>query len=662
MKPVKYTSILVTILISYVILLLLAIGLMILKDKADILPERMLVPVYTYNRRITEDSLAAFDRFAAHTIQYTSGRVSDSTYHENMEKQIKDPSETVNILKEVEIWREISNTTTIRDKLNALREFLSSVMNKGIVKLEERPGIQTRRIQVWYPVIDEGYRKEQYSNDRIYTTDNIRREVLRTVDGSTQQKNIYASIIESFLQPNTFLNEDITGELMKTFNNGSRQNKGPPGIFGHFATIAGTALFLLLLYASGVILINITGEYKKHRREMAYLYIFFGIAYAILAVITNFFTAGFSDFLPVLVVPTALFTMLLAILLSETLASIFSLQVFLFVLLISGFDLGPSVFVLFSGFAGTVAVRGAKRRIDLVRASLFLAIAGGLVVLILQLVLNGNMSLYITDVIWAMVNGFFCGILNLGLLPIFEHILNLPTRFRLMELSDLNLPVFKKMLTLAPGTYGHSVSVANMAESACEEIGADPLLARVGSYFHDIGKIDQAEYFIENQKAENKHDELKPSLSAAIIKSHVKIGVEKAKEQGLPLEVIQIIAQHHGRSIIAYFYDQAKKDKSNSKISPEDFSYAGPPPMSREAAVVMLADIVDAFSRTLKKPTVSKIEKHIWKLMLDKFNQGQLNDSHLTFRDLETVKKTFVHILAGNFHSRIEYPETGEES
>jgi putative nucleotidyltransferase with HDIG domain len=236
-----------------------------------------------------------------------------------------------------------------------------------------------------------------------------------------------------------------------------------------------------------------------------------------------------------------------------------------------------------------------------------------------------------------------------------------------MELSDLNSPIFKKMLSLAPGTYNHSIMVANLAESACTRIGANALLARVGGYYHDIGKIDQARYFIENQRELNLHDDLKPSLSAAVIKSHVKGGIEKGKEQKLPKEVIDIIAQHHGKGLISYFYHRALESEKNQKVSSQkvssdDYTYTGEWPKTKEAAVVMLADAAEASSRTLKNPSVARLEKFLWSIIMEKFNSGELNKSNLTFNELDEIKDTFVHVLAGYYHSRIEYPNQKEEA
>jgi putative nucleotidyltransferase with HDIG domain len=251
-----------------------------------------------------------------------------------------------------------------------------------------------------------------------------------------------------------------------------------------------------------------------------------------------------------------------------------------------------------------------------------------------------------------------CGVLTLGFLPVLESALNAPTVFRLQELSDLNAPALKRLLSVAPGTYSHSVTVAHLAESACREIGADALLARVGAYYHDIGKIEQPEYFIENQSGYNKHDDINPRLSATVLRGHVKFGMERAEALGLPETVKDIIAQHHGTSLISYFFNQAQKDAPET--SSDDYCYPGPLPSTREAAVVMLADSVEAASRTLKKPTITRLEQFVRDLVMDKFGHDQLSASELSFHDLDIIMNTFVRILAGHFHSRIEYPKIRE--
>jgi putative nucleotidyltransferase with HDIG domain len=422
----------------------------------------------------------------------------------------------------------------------------------------------------------------------------------------------------------------------------------------------GTALLILLLYVLGGTLLSRRVIHKRVSEK--YLCLLLGLALfyvAATAVLTH--VSVIAEWLPyAAILPTALVAMIVTILIDARVGVMFSLLVSLTLFAVSSLTSFSFLFAFLSGVTGTFVVVGAERRIDLIRASLEIAVANSLILVVFGFSMNYEFSWFFVAIGWGALNGFLCGILNLGLLPIFEHLMNAPTPFRLMELSDMNSPMLKRMLTLAPGTYGHSVSVANLAESACRAIGANALLARVGAYYHDIGKVDQSAYFIENQTAGNVHDDLKPSLSAAVIKSHVKIGIERAKELGLPQEVIDIIAQHHGSGLISYFYIQALKSQKGSKVQPEDFSYTGVPPTSREAAVVMLADTVEAASRTLKRPTVAKLERFIWSSIIEKFTSGQMNDSDLTFRDLETIKKTFLQILAGHFHSRIEYPDKKE--
>ncbi len=360
-------------------------------------------------------------------------------------------------------------------------------------------------------------------------------------------------------------------------------------------------------------------------------------------------------------IPVALFSMLLSVILDSKTGSLLALLFSLFLFIFPNTTSYDFIFSLVSGFSGAYFVRKIEKRLDLVKAGLYLAVVNIFIVLIISLYLGMDFTWFIKAGLMGVFNAFLCSILNLSLLPILEHLINLPTSFRLVELSDMSMPIFKKMITLAPGTYGHSMSVANLAESAARKIGANALLARVGAYYHDIGKIDQPEYFIENQKGDNKHDDLKPSLSVAVIKSHVKIGIERGKEIGLPLEIIDIIAQHHGSGVINYFYIEAlKKELGNNRIAKEDYAYNGVPPQSKEAGIVMMADSVEAASRVLKKPTMAKLEKFVWNIMLEKVENGQLINCNITFKELVEIKNSFIQILAGHFHSRIEYPKREE--
>jgi len=359
-------------------------------------------------------------------------------------------------------------------------------------------------------------------------------------------------------------------------------------------------------------------------------------------------------------IPTSTFSILIALLIAPNAGMLFSLIVALLLLPLTRLSVSSFLFAFLSGLAGSVVVLKTERRMDLIRAGLILAIVDLPILWVVCFISNAQTPKLFLIIAWSLANGFSSGILSLGFLPLSEYLLNAPTRFKLMELSDLNAPIFKRMLSLAPGTYTHSISVANLAESACEAIGANAVLARVGAYYHDIGKIDQSEYFIENQNAFNKHDQMKPSLSVAVIKSHVRLGVEKARELKLPTAIVDIIAQHHGRDLIKYFYNRAVQESRYAKVSREEYSYPGVRPRTREAAVLMLADGVEAASRTLKRPDAEKLDKFVWSLIMDKFNSGELSDCTLTFRDLETIRKSFVRVLEGYFHTRIEYPKLKE--
>ncbi len=356
--------------------------------------------------------------------------------------------------------------------------------------------------------------------------------------------------------------------------------------------------------------------------------------------------------------PVALFSML-----AVTLLGNFQIAVLIPVFLASLYGTMPGstffevIFLLVIGILGILFVRKPDRRIDMIigTGKLLLTYVG------IALVYVFHRSIPLSDAAGilgsAAVNAAATGAMVIIMIPIFEHLWNLPTVFRLKELSDTSNPVLRRMINVARGTYSHSVSVAELVDSVSEEVGANKLLAKVGALYHDIGKIDQPEYFIENQTGSNKHDDLKPSMSAAVIKTHVKIGIEKAKQLKLPREVLDIISEHHGSDVINYFYLEAiKASRKGEKINQKDFSYHGIPPRTKEAALVMIADSVDAAVRTLKQPTSKKIEKMIWQIIMEKIERRQLSSCDLSMQDLETVRSRFLVILTGRFHTRISYP------
>lgn len=264
----------------------------------------------------------------------------------------------------------------------------------------------------------------------------------------------------------------------------------------------------------------------------------------------------------------------------------------------------------------------------------------------------------------ALVNGLLCVVLSAGLSPIIENILNIPTRFRLLELTNpTSSPLLRLLKNEAPGTYNHSILLGDMCEAAAEKLGIDSFLARAGGYFHDIGKTQIPEYFIENQENENLHDEIKPSVSVSVIKSHIKIGVELARKYRIPEEVIDYIREHHGTTSIAYFYHQAQGLFGDEHVNIEDYEYAGPKPRSKGTALLMLADSVEAsvraYSRNNERFTTKIIEDIIEDIISKRLEQGQFDDCDLTLQDLRIISEEFFKFLAGYYHKRIEYRKAG---
>lgn len=533
--------------------------------------------------------------------------------------------------------------------------------------------------------------KEEVPLSSLIRTDNLKENVknafgAETVDGEAE---LAWAVVKKFLDPNVRMDQAET-QLLREEARASVEPvlktlpQGEPILRKDFVitqedmdklsvltglrsalsvqTSLGLALYLAVVIVFSTYLL---GPELRRQRSMAsrtVLVAAFITAYVIAATIIQHAVSTPIPVPPTVLLPTAAFAMLLTILVSPRTGRTAGLVMALLVLPVSGMDPYAFCIAMVGAIAGPAIVRGAQKRIEIVWAGAWIWGVNLAVLWALALIQRVPLGHYLLVLWYGAENALTSSILTLALLPLFEHVMNAATPFRLLEFSDMNTPLLKKMLVMAPGTYGHSMSVANLAESACREIGANALLARVGAYYHDIGKVEQPEYFIENQSGTNKHDELKPTLSAAVIKAHVKIGIEKAKELGLPKEVIDIIAQHHGSGVITYFYDQAKKNGGDSSITEGQFSYSGVPPQSKEAAVVMLADGIEAASRVLKKPTVAKLDKFVWSSIMKKFEEGQLAQCDLTFRDLETVKRIFVHILAGYFHSRIEYPEQEESA
>ena len=321
----------------------------------------------------------------------------------------------------------------------------------------------------------------------------------------------------------------------------------------------------------------------------------------------------------------------------------------------------PIDYLLYSfvgSLVGVFALARHRERTAFFRAGAMLALANAYTLAGFSL-LDARLSLLLAEIVGALVNGTIVAVLATGLLPFLEHSFGRTTDFTLLELSSLNEPILRHLAVVSPGTYHHSIMVGTLAEAAAEAVGANVLLCRVGAYYHDVGKTRHPAYFIENNPdAASRHNKLAPSLSRAIVVSHVKEGMEMARDYGLPEILVDMIPQHHGTRLVAYFYHRAKEsaDPELQEVREEEYRYPGPKPQSREAAIIMLADAVEAAARTLSDPTPARIQGAVQKIINMIFVDGQLDECDLTLRDLHRIANSFSRILAGIFHHRVDYP------
>ncbi|MCS7000966.1 MAG: HDIG domain-containing protein [Candidatus Kapabacteria bacterium] len=349
-------------------------------------------------------------------------------------------------------------------------------------------------------------------------------------------------------------------------------------------------------------------------------------------------------------------TMIVTVLYDARLAYAFAMSAALVHIAIRMGDLVSGLGLLTASVAGTIGFQNIQSRYQFARATIFIALGFALTLIISVLENELLLDRIPPPTIAAAINTLLSPLLVYGVLVALDRVFKIPTDLRLLELDTLSHPLLVKMRQIAPGTYQHTLNVANLAEHAAITIGANPLLARVGAYFHDIGKLRKPEYFAENQiELSDKHRELSPRQSAAVIRSHVEEGIELALEYRLPPKVIEFIPAHHGTSLIRHFYAMALDEarNTNTVIDEEDFRYQGPKPRSMETSIVMLADVAEAISRTAE--TRSEIENRLEEVFREKINDGQLDESPLSLAQIATIRRLFTDLLVGMIHQRPEY-------
>jgi len=429
----------------------------------------------------------------------------------------------------------------------------------------------------------------------------------------------------------------------------------------------GLAFLIFLLLASLYYYFYNLEEKKemKHTHLMQFSLIFL-LSILIMKVISLIDVLEYADLFYIF--PAAMGAMLIRILINENLAVLVTIITaicgsIIFNEGVSGsIHMTVGIYILCSGLAGIMFMSNNHHHSKIFMGGLFVAVVNVIVIFSLSFIRNEQYDfkeIGVTIII-ALMSGILSAVLTIGLLPFFEAGFGILSSMSLIELSNPNHPLLKKILTEAPGTYHHSIMVANLAESACEAIGANGLLARVGCYYHDIGKTIRPKYFIENQmNMENPHDRLPPEASKNIIMSHVKDGAELLKKHRLPKEIVDIAEQHHGTTLLKFFYYKVKQ--SGEDVTEEEYRYPGPKAQTKESAIVGVADSVEAAVRSMSQPTPEQIEELVRKIISDRLQDNQFNECDLTLKELEKVTNSLCESLKGIFHSRIEYPEMTEQ-
>ncbi|MCL6516355.1 HDIG domain-containing metalloprotein [Alicyclobacillus sp.] len=429
----------------------------------------------------------------------------------------------------------------------------------------------------------------------------------------------------------------------------------------NYGVMAGFALFMVIL--GGLLATYI--ERRGSRRRLDNLSLLMVALILILMVLIirvakGIVNAGGPQSVSYLV-PMSMGAMLITVLIDASLALVTSFFTSLWFGAAFGFDYGLALVSFTASLVGAYTVNRVTHRGTFMRAGFLVSLVQVATVLALSLTDTGaggdwhSTSLHIG---LAALGGLESAILTIGILPFFEGAFGLLTAIRLLELSNPNNPLLKKLLMEAPGTYHHSLIVGNLAEAAAELVGADPLLCRVGAYYHDVGKTRRPLFFVENQMTkDNPHDRIAPSLSHLIITSHVSDGLEMLEKAGLPKPIRDICATHHGTTILWYFYNKAREMDKNGTVKVDDFRYPGPKPKTRECAILMICDAVEAAVRSMSKPTPNRVEGVIRKIIRDRLQDGQLDECDLTLQDLDAMVGAFMKTLKGIYHARIEYPD-----
>ncbi|MDN5345239.1 MAG: cyclic-di-AMP phosphodiesterase PgpH [Clostridia bacterium] len=627
----------------------------VLTQKAREEAARQVTPVYRVDSSVAANLTGQVDAIFQ-TIRDINNSTSDNNERvTRLQNQLKQLKLTVPALQALAA----ADATTVNNLASTARDIVNRVMGEAVsqdalsaardkmLAAAETAGVEDR----YKPVLVALLRQLELKPNLIYDV------------AATVQKRDKAAAEVSPVQVTIRQNEKIVGdgEIVTAEDIEALQKLGLLRSGTSWGAVFGLISFQVILVALLLLYLRL---FKAEIYRSDRLLLLLGLLWLIFLIFSRGVAAislgGRAEFtrLSGYLMPVAAGSMLVAILLDTHLAVIFTIFLGLEAGIIGGNSYQFAAMGVVSGLVGIYCVTHLSQRSDLARSSLFLMLANLLGVVASGLMLNFTLPQLSVAAALALANGLLSTVLTIGFLPFLENSFGITTAVKLLELSNPNHPLLKRLLLEAPGTYHHSILVGNMAESAANAVGADSLLARVGAYYHDIGKLKRPYFFIENQvTAENPHDRLAPTLSTLIISCHVKDGLEMARDFRLPGVIQDIIAQHHGTTLMTYFYHKALESNQGEGISENDFRYEGPVPRSKEAAIVMLADSIEAGIRSLPKPSPGRMEGFVRKIIREKLEDGQLEASDLTFRELAVIAEAFMRVLNGIFHTRVEYPE-----
>lgn len=523
--------------------------------------------------------------------------------------------------------------------------------------------------------------------EKDYEKDNIDKIVLNNLvsNVSKRQVSVIKAVLEQVIVPNLVVDEFATEIARKNAQNSVKPyevvfQKGDKILFeGEPVTRlkrdalrqagynvyelnwTGLGAIYVIVFIGTFLFLAYMKFFEKDFLEPKYLSIsaFLTLFLAFIGVILP---TGFSPY----VIPIPAFLILMSIFTKPRIA--FVSAVILLSIMAIGYQYNIQYLVAFLilSLFSIIAISQIRyaERVDVIKTGFNIGLAGLLIVLSIYILekclIEVDNVLLIKNCSFILLNGIFSSIIASGLMPLLESMFKIITPYGLAELGDHNQKLLKRLQIDAPGTYHHSLMVSNLCEAAAEAIGADPILARVGALYHDIGKLKRPLFFVENQSyflIENPHNKFTPRISKMIITAHPKDGIEIAKEYGLPQVVQNFIIQHHGEGLASYFYNQAVQEEGVENVKEEQFRYPGPKPNTKETAILMIADAVESAVRSLKNPTADEIESMINKIIVERLNDGQLSDSPLTLKDIKTIAATFSRILRGMQHNRIKYQE-----